>query len=99
MLHILEIVGITLVVLTVYYLLCTRFTKLGHSQAFIMITASRVIVKLQWACERVARCLNRLFERSLNYPPGFDGSEFKGLAVLARLVYLAVSLLIFGGEE
>ncbi|MGH2495787.1 MAG: hypothetical protein ACRDIV_13900 [Ktedonobacteraceae bacterium] len=97
-LTILEIVGVALVVLTVYYLCCTKFSRLGHSQAWIMIVASRLLVRLQWSCQRAASYLGALFERSLHFPGVPVGECFAGIAIVARLIILAVSSVVIDGE-
>lgn len=99
MLHILEVTGIVIVVLILNYLLCLRFPRVGDAQAFICVLVVRLLVKIQWACEHAATYVDSLFERSLRFPPGVPGGEcFAGIAVVARLIYLTVSALIFLGE-
>src|SRR5689334_18221188 len=99
MLQIFVLTLIILVVLTVDYLLCRRFPKLGDAQAFVCVLIARVLVKLESYCKIAATYFEGLFERSLNFPLGSPAVEcFAGIVVLTRLVYLVVSLLIFGGE-
>jgi hypothetical protein len=99
MLQILEMAGIALGVLLLLYLLSRRFPSFGDALAFVCVLIARLLVKIQWFAEKAAGYLDRLFQASLNYPPGAPVGEcFAGIAVLARVIYLAVSLCIFIGE-